>query len=161
VRRPSTHFPALTGLRFLLALWVILHHLTGPGQMLEPAARAMPTAVFALIRGGYLAVTTFFVLSGFVLSRSYQSTEWSARNLVHYGAGRLARVYPVYLLSLAVIAPFIVADRARATTPLLAAHGLLLQGWLGTIPVNWNTPYGAPPLQSVYIRTGGKTIKVF
>ena len=31
-------FPALTGLRFFLALWVILHHLTGPGQKLPAAA---------------------------------------------------------------------------------------------------------------------------
>jgi peptidoglycan/LPS O-acetylase OafA/YrhL len=108
--------------------------------MLEASARSLPSALFALIRGGYLAVTTFFVLSGFVLSRSYQTTEWSPRSLVQYGAGRLARVYPVYLLSLAVVAPFILADGDRATTPLLAAHGLLLQGWLGTIPVNWNTP---------------------
>jgi peptidoglycan/LPS O-acetylase OafA/YrhL len=139
VKAPS-HLPALTGLRFVLALWVILHHLTGHGQMLESAAMAMPTPFYALIRGGYLAVTTFFVLSGFVLSRSYSQTEWSRRNLLRYGAGRLARVYPVYLLSLAVVAPFILADRTPAKTPLVAAHGLLLQGWLGTTPVNWNTP---------------------
>ena len=132
--------PALTGLRFVLALWVIVHHLTGRGQMLEPAALAMPGPVYAFLRGGYLAVTTFFVLSGFVLSRSYSSTEWSPRNLVRYGAGRIARVYPVYLLSLAVVAPFVIADRAAASTQILAAHGLLLQGWLGPIAVNWNTP---------------------
>lgn len=134
------HLPALTGLRFVLALWVIVHHLTGRGQMLEPAALALPAPLYAFIRGGYLAVTTFFVLSGFVLSRSYSATEWSPRALLKYGAGRIARVYPVYLLSLAVVAPFILADRARASAPLIAAHGLLLQGWLGPIPVNWNTP---------------------
>ena len=100
----------------------------------------LPRVVYALVRGGYLAVTTFFVLSGFVLSRSYRRTEWSARNLLGYGAGRLARVYPVYLLSLAVVAPFILADRTPARFPLVAAHGLLLQGWLGPVPVNWNTP---------------------
>src|SRR3954447_14109059 len=71
VKAASTHLPALTGLRFVLAFWVILHHLTGHGQMLEPAALALPAPVYALLRGGYLAVTTFFVLSGFVLSRSY------------------------------------------------------------------------------------------
>jgi peptidoglycan/LPS O-acetylase OafA/YrhL len=136
----ADHLPALTGLRFALALWVIGHHLTGPGQMLEPAAAAAPPAVYALIRGGYLAVTTFFVLSGFVLSRSYAGMEWTRRNLLRYGAGRVARVYPVYLLSLAVVAPFILADAAPAKTPLLAAHGLLVQGWLGSLPVNWNTP---------------------
>src|SRR2546426_501979 len=94
--RPTAHVPALTGLRFILALWVIFHHLTGPGQMLESAALALPHAIYALIRGGYLAVTTFFVLSGFVLARSYPVASWSGRRLLHYGAGRVARVYPVY-----------------------------------------------------------------
>jgi peptidoglycan/LPS O-acetylase OafA/YrhL len=132
--------PALTGLRFVLALWVILHHLSGPGQMLDAPARALPYVLYALIRGGYLAVTTFFVLSGFVLARTYASTEWTGKSLLRYGVGRFARVYPVYLLSLAVVAPFIVADRTPGKAPLVAAHGLLVQGWLGHIPVNWNTP---------------------
>ena len=132
--------PALTGLRFVLALWVILHHLTGPGQSLEPLARAMPAAVYALIRGGYLAVTTFFVLSGFVLSRSYAGMDWTRRSVARYTAGRIARVYPVYLLSLLMVAPFIAADPVPGKAPLVAAHGLLVQGWLGHIPVNWNTP---------------------
>ena len=61
-------------------------------------------------------------------------------DLLRYGAARIARVYPVYLLSLAVVAPFILADGSPAKTPLVAAHGLLLQGWLGHIPVSWNTP---------------------
>jgi len=137
---PAAHLPALTGLRFFLALWVILHHLTGRGQMLESAVLALPEPLYALIRGGYLAVTTFFVLSGFVLSRSYSRTRWDRRGLIRYFAGRIARVYPVYLLSLAVVAPFIAADRVPSKSPLLAAHVLLLQGWLGPIPANWNTP---------------------
>ncbi len=108
--------------------------------MLEPAALALPGPLYALIRGGYLAVTTFFVLSGFVLSRSYSETRWNRRGLLGYAAGRVARVYPVYLLSLLMVAPFIAADRAPARAPLLAAHVLLVQGWLGALPVNWNTP---------------------
>jgi peptidoglycan/LPS O-acetylase OafA/YrhL len=136
----SGHLPALTGLRFLLALWVILHHLTGPGQMLDAWVQSLPYFLYAVIRGGYLAVTTFFVLSGFVLSRSYAATEWNGKSLLRYGVGRFARVYPVYALSLAVVAPFILADRTPGKAPLVAAHGLLLQGWLGHIPVSWNTP---------------------
>ncbi len=139
-RKAPAHFPALTGLRFVLALWVIFHHLTGPGQMLEPAALALPYALYALIRGGYLAVTTFFVLSGFVLARSYALVRWNPRSLLSYGAGRIARVYPVYLLSLAVMVPFIVADRTAGKGAYVAAHVALLQGWLGPLPVNWNTP---------------------
>src|ERR1041384_6090674 len=109
--RPA-HLPALTGLRFLLALWVILDHLTGPGMMLDASARALPYPLFALVRGGYLAVTTFFVLSGFVLARTYSATVWNRRSLLKYSAGRIARVYPLYLCSLLIVAPFIVTERA-------------------------------------------------
>ena len=136
----AQHLPALTGLRFFLALWVMLHHLTGRGQMLEAPALALPGPVYQLIRAGYMAVTTFFVLSGFVLARSYAETRWNARGVLRYGVGRAARVYPVYLLSLAVVAPFIAGDRAPGKGALLAAHGLLVQGWMGSLPVNWNTP---------------------
>jgi peptidoglycan/LPS O-acetylase OafA/YrhL len=108
--------------------------------MLEPFLLQCPSPVYAFVRGGYLAVTTFFVLSGFVLARNYSTTRWTRGNLFRYGIGRIARVYPVYALSLAVVAPFIVADHAPDKAPLLAVHGLLIQGWLGRLPVNWNTP---------------------
>ena len=119
---------------------MILHHLTGRGQSLEAAALQLPHPLYAFIRGGYLAVTTFFVLSGFVLARNYAATRWTGGNLLHYWIGRVARVYPVYALSLAVVAPFIAADGVPGKAPLVAAHGLLLQAWLGHIPVSWNTP---------------------
>jgi len=108
--------------------------------MLEAVALTLPGPVYELIRGGYLAVTTFFVLSGFVLSRSYALTRWDGPGILRYGAGRVARVYPVYLLSLLIVAPFIAADATPGKGPLLAAHGLLIQGWMGSLPVNWNTP---------------------
>lgn len=155
-------FPALTGLRFFLALWVILHHLTGPGQKLEATALLLPHGLFTLIRGGYQAVTTFFVLSGFVLTRSYADTVWNKRNVQRYALGRVARVYPVYLLSLALVSPFILADQTPGKTGYVAAHLLLVQAWLGAIPVNWNTPawslscemffYAMFPLSAVFIR---------
>ena len=156
-------FPALTGLRFFLALWVILHHLTGPGQKLEATALLLPDGMFTLIRGGYQAVTTFFVLSGFVLTRSYATTAWSRRNTLRYALGRVARVYPVYLLSLAVVAPFILPDQTPGKPGYLVAHLLLVQAWLGAIPVNWNTPawslscemffYAMFPLAARFIRS--------
>ena len=134
------HLPALTGLRFVLALWVMLHHLTGPGMRLDTVARTWPHPVYALIRGGYLAVATFFVLSGFVLARSYGFGEWHKERLRRYAVARFARVYPVYALSLALVAPFMVADRAAGKSGLIANYGLLLQGWTGRLPVGWNTP---------------------
>ncbi|HUP03642.1 MAG TPA: acyltransferase [Bryobacteraceae bacterium] len=136
----NERLPALTGCRFVLALWVMLHHLTNPGQALEPAAQALPPGLYALIRAGYMAVATFFVLSGFVLTRSYARTPWTGENLARYLVGRLARVYPVYLLSLAVVAPIILADPTPGRGFFAGAYALLLQGWLGRLPMNWNTP---------------------
>lgn len=140
------HLPALTGLRFVLAIWVILHHLTGRGMMLEPWVQSLPPALQALVRGGYLAVGTFFVLSGFVLARRYATSEWNRGSLMRYGMARIARVYPGYLLSLVIVSPFIYrslfaggAGSGRRAT-LIADYGLVLQGWTGSLGVGWNTP---------------------
>jgi peptidoglycan/LPS O-acetylase OafA/YrhL len=138
--------------------------------MLGQAAKVLPAPAYALLHGGYLAVTTFFTLSGFVLARSYAGTPWTPANLIRYGMGRVARVYPVYLLSLAVVVPFIVESRVSGKAALVAAHGLLLQGWLGRLGVAWNTPawslscemffYACFPAAIVFLRGAGwrKTI---
>jgi peptidoglycan/LPS O-acetylase OafA/YrhL len=102
---------------------------------LEAAALRLPHGLFTLIRGGFQAVTTFFVLSGFVLTRSY-----GARSLAGYARGRVARIYPVYLLSMAIITPFILEDPTPRKAVYAAAYLLLLQGWMVSIPVSWNTP---------------------
>jgi peptidoglycan/LPS O-acetylase OafA/YrhL len=135
--------PALTGLRFLLSAWVLLDHLTGRGMLLDTGVNALPHAVGSIVRHGYLAVSTFFALSGFVLARGYAVRCWNRKTLAAYGVARLARVLPVYALSLLVVAPFIAADAFppsgdRATA--LASYVLLLQGWTGRLAFNWNTP---------------------
>jgi peptidoglycan/LPS O-acetylase OafA/YrhL len=100
----------------------------------------LPHGLFSLVRGGYQAVTTFFVLSGFVLACSYANTTWNRETALRYALGRVARVYPVYLLSLAIAAPFILADQTPGKSGYVAAYLVLIQGWMGAIPVNWNTP---------------------
>jgi peptidoglycan/LPS O-acetylase OafA/YrhL len=139
--KAKLQLPALTGLRFFLAVWVIVHHLTGRGGMLDAWAGALPFGGDDIVRCGYLAVGTFFVLSGFVLARSYPA-EWSRPRLARYAVARFARIYPVYTLSLLVVAPFIAAEKLAPGTKclLLADYGLLMQGWTGWLPVNWNTP---------------------
>ncbi len=119
----NAQLPALTGLRFVLALWVVLHHLTGKGMMLEPWAASLPAEVRAIIRGGYLAVSTFFVLSGFVLALSYRQNSWTRTSLIRYGVARLARVYPNYLLSLLIISPFIRRVFAHRWNPCARLYG--------------------------------------
>ena len=83
---------ALTTLRFLAALWVVLYtawpHLD---------VGFVPVAVTK----GYLGVETFFVLSGFILSHVY--LEAAGEKRFRYGGflwARLARVYPLHLVTL-------------------------------------------------------------
>ncbi len=166
---PRAHLPALTGLRFVLALWVVVHHLTGPGMMLDATVRSLPESAVSLIRHGYMAVATFFVLSGFVLALSHGGTPWTRAGLWRYAVARFARIYPVYALSIIVVMPFMAATRVPGKAWLLADYGLLLQGWTGTLPVHWNTPawslscevffYLCFPLAAVpLVRAGWRTV---
>lgn len=140
------YLPALTGLRFWLAVWVILHHICGKGMMLEAWANTLPAPVLRVIHGGYLAVQTFFVLSGFVLARTYAQAKWDRRSLGRFFTARFARIYPVYFVSLIILSPFIIemmlapvwTPAQRAT--LLTNYLLVLQGWTGSLGVGWNTP---------------------
>lgn len=109
-------------------------------MMLEPWAQSLPPAAYTLIRDGYLAVSAFFVLSGFVLTQSYGDTSWNRGSLLRYARGRMARVYPVYALSLLLVAPYIQLSNVPNKGALVANYVLLFQGWTGTLPVHWNTP---------------------
>jgi peptidoglycan/LPS O-acetylase OafA/YrhL len=144
--RKRQYLPALTGLRFTLAAWVIIHHLAGPGMMLHPALAALPRPLRSLAEGGYLAVQTFFLLSGFVLARNYARTEWNRSSLFRYLSGRLARIYPAYILSLAIVGYFIARYFARpwikveSKASVLFNYAFLLQGWRNGPGPGWNTP---------------------
>lgn len=140
------YLPALTGLRFVLAAWVMLHHICGPNMILGAWASSLAPIPATLVSGGYLAVQTFFVLSGFVLAKTYAKTRWDGPQLWRYAAARIARIYPVYLASLAIISPFIYSAMLKPGRSagekggLLINYGFVLQGWTGSLGVGWNTP---------------------
>ena len=95
-RRPP--LPALTGLRAVAALWVVLFHYRDDVLALAPGLAPFDT----FMRAGYLGVDLFFPLSGFVLAYTYadrmRSLSWSAtRDFVR---NRFARVWPVHVLTL-------------------------------------------------------------
>ena len=123
----------------------MLHHLVGKGQMLDGWMQTLPLPAQRWLDGGYLAVGTFFVLSGFVMSLSYRHSVWTRQSLLRYGAARFGRIYPAYLVSLLIVSPWIV-DFLNAGAPrvhkaaMLANYGFVLQGWTGNLGVSWNTP---------------------
>jgi len=130
----------------MLALWVVLHHITGTNMMLEPFLLTWPHLLQSIIRGGYLAVQSFFLLSGFVLAQSYASARWNRTTLTRFGMARVARIYPAYFFSLVLIIPFMVETflkrhlGAPQQLALIGNYTLVLQGWTGAMGVGWNTP---------------------
>lgn len=138
-RRPA--LAPLTGLRFVAALAVVLLHIV-PARF--PEARG-PLA--RLIDTGYVGVSLFFVLSGFILAYNYLDP---ARGALRGSArafwwARVARVYPLYLFALAFAAPQILGamvqrPRAPRAVAALALDPLLLQGWWPPAACAWNCP---------------------
>lgn len=90
---------SLTGLRFFAALYVFTFHF-GAGF----AERiGVPTQVVTFLKNGYIGVSFFFVLSGFILTYTYRS---GVQSLGKYWIARLGRIYPVYFLALMFALPF-------------------------------------------------------
>jgi peptidoglycan/LPS O-acetylase OafA/YrhL len=125
---------------------VILHHLTSKGMLLDQWNQSLPFAVQKIVRGGYLAVQTFFLLSGFVLAQSYAGTRWNRQSLRRFVVARFARIYPAYLLSLVMVSWFVFefflkpGRSAAQKAGVVGDYVFVLQGWTGSLNVGWNTP---------------------
>jgi peptidoglycan/LPS O-acetylase OafA/YrhL len=94
--------PALTGIRIFAAFYVVMLH-TGAGYFGRHGA---PEVILRLLDKGYLAVSLFFILSGFILVYTYQGKISGPENILRFWEARFARIYPVYLLALALMIPF-------------------------------------------------------
>ncbi|GAC1419947.1 MAG: acyltransferase [Acidobacteriaceae bacterium] len=128
-RKPA--LPALTGLRTLLALNIVFFHFTPPHMQW----------FYPLINSSYVFVGFFFLLSGFVLAYNYADRPTLDKRKFY--VARLSRLYPVYLLSLALSFRMLQAEwHVRSAhefwTGLLLAP-FLLQGWNQSLATFWNT----------------------
>jgi peptidoglycan/LPS O-acetylase OafA/YrhL len=122
----------LTSMRFFAALYVLVLH-SGSSQLVGH----VPTWAANFLRNGYLGVSFFFILSGFILTYSYSGREISGALIKTFFTARFARIYPVYFLALLIIAPLSV----------ISAHSIsqffLLQYWMPIRDANqdnWNFP---------------------
>ena len=116
-QRSGSYLPTLDGMRGLASLCVVAHHL---GQHLD------------LKHGfhhGYLAVPFFFVLSGFVIARSYERGLRSGTlTLAKFAEIRAIRLYPMILFG-ALTAAILTHDwlaslLAAIVVPILSASSL-------------------------------------
>jgi peptidoglycan/LPS O-acetylase OafA/YrhL len=136
----AANIKPLTALRFFAAFWVVLYHYWPNLSTAAPPA---------MIAKGYLGVEAFFTLSGFILCHVY--LQGFGQGKFRYGDflwNRLARVYPLHLVTLAGVGLMAVAagvagiavDPNMLAWQALPANLLLVQAW-GFAPVSgWNHP---------------------
>lgn len=133
--------PAITSLRFFAAFHVALFHMNEMGAITGPPW----LKTFAGI--GYVGVSFFFVLSGFILVYTY-----AGRNIVlgEFWQTRFARIYPAYLFSLLLSFPFFYFGAMKMHIPFFAFSEhhfalssvlvlVLLQAWIPPAALAWNS----------------------
>jgi peptidoglycan/LPS O-acetylase OafA/YrhL len=136
-------FPQFTGLRGIAALLVLFFHLRTP-QNLELHFGL----VDAFSRFGFLGVDIFFVLSGFILSHVYGaafSAGVTGTSLRNYAVARFARIYPLHLLTTAMmLGAYGVALHIGVSPNETSGYSwvgfilslLLVQEWFGVVAPN-------------------------
>jgi peptidoglycan/LPS O-acetylase OafA/YrhL len=131
------HARALTSLRFLAALWVLLHH-------------ALPRAD-GRVRGavgetGWLGVSLFFVLSGFLLTVRYAPEGTLRVSTRGFWLERVARLAPTYLLALAFALPLFARDArvhelgAERVAAVVVSVLTVQQSWRPELACQWDCP---------------------
>ena len=127
--------PALTGVRFFAAFYVVMFH--GLPWLSQHANLPQPVQTF--LSNGYLAVALFFLLSGFILAYTYEGQISGSTNRWRFWEARFARIYPVYFLSLMLAWWF---ERGLSLGARLAVLGMV-QAWNPRAPQlagAWNYP---------------------
>lgn len=132
--------PALTSLRFFAAFHVVIFHFLAMQIIRGPAWYQKLSSI------GYVGVTFFFVLSGFILVYTYAGRPMILKD---FWRARFARIYPAYAFSLLITGPWFFFAVLMLDVPFFAwakAHltltcGLvlsLLQAWVPQAALSWN-----------------------
>jgi peptidoglycan/LPS O-acetylase OafA/YrhL len=147
-KEQRTELLALTSLRGLAAIWVLLFHLRHEIKTLPPL---LADWIRPFIGQGYLGVDLFFVLSGFVIAYNYgeRFRRFSPNAYARFLGKRFARIYPAHLFALLLcVAAFWLMHLSgrpirfsgRYDLASLIQSILLIQGWTFPIAKKWNVP---------------------
>ena len=132
--------PALTSLRFFAALHVVFFHFLAFKIFTSQGWFGQFSSI------GYVGVSFFFVLSGFILVYTYAGRDVSAGV---FWRARFARIYPALAFSLLLTGPFFFYAALKLNVPFFAwsaAHLklvtflvlFLLQAWVPLAALAWN-----------------------
>ena len=129
--------PALDGLRGLAVLVVVWHNVPGVGG---GVGHTLPAKVyFATAAAGWVGVTLFFALSGFLITGILLDTRDRPHAWRTFTVRRALRIFPLYYVALAT-AFLVLAPMGALPAWLLSDESH--QVWYWTYLVNWSEPFG-------------------
>jgi peptidoglycan/LPS O-acetylase OafA/YrhL len=140
VKNPGKILP-LTSVRFLAAIYVVCYHTV---DRVFVHYRDLATIHGRLLDLGYVSVSFFFTLSGYILAVSYLPRTVAKGQ---FWWARFARIYPLFLITLLLDAPqFLIGvtkeigfhAASRVVLVRLIANIFLLQAWLPALRgIDW------------------------
>ena len=136
---PERRIDALTGLRPFASLYVFFFHFG------RPLLTTAPRWLRALGGSGFVGVSFFYVLSGFVLALSYgpriidRNSSFDHRRFL---VRRIARLMPAYFAALLLLLPLVLRhDSNVVASPLGGILQLVfMQAWWPPLALTWNLP---------------------
>lgn len=159
----NTRYPSLDIWRGLACLMVVVLHSTfaadvatfAPERLHHPIANRL----LLLIDQLWIGVPMFFVISGYCISATADSSRRKAHPTGHFFKRRIRRIFPPYWVALAVtIALYTIAARFPAMAADPSQHFLQIprpgtltgQQWVGnvTLTETWRPHFGGGPLNA-------------
>ena len=145
IPKPS-RLNALTGLRCFAAINIVFFHFSNPDWF----------GWFApVVNAGYVSVSFFILLSGFVLAYNYASKARAGTlDRTRFWEARFTRLYPIYILSLILSWRMIPVEYQAHSHGMFFAgmvlSPLLLQGWIPEVATFLNTPAWTMSAETAY-----------
>ncbi|ULR42541.1 acyltransferase [Rhizobium sp. K102] len=128
--RPD-YIPSLDGLRGLAALLVVQAHI----------GLIFPSATLHVVTMGSEAVGLFFALSGFLMAHLYGSRPVTRENVLDFLVSRFARIYPVYLAAVLLVAMLSSIQDLNFVQPINGGTDFVRHVFLlGSSGVFWSIP---------------------
>lgn len=102
----------LTSLRFFFAMMVLSSHLV---FVIKPESSSILYWINKYVFSeGFIGVSFFFILSGFILSYTYQEKiTGKVTSSYDFWIARIARIYPLHILTLLMAIPLILKDQLQ------------------------------------------------
>jgi len=125
----------LTSLRFFAALAVLFEHFF---QLIGASTDGSVQFVSRVSSQGYIWVGFFFVLSGFIISYSFENSRDKSHNKwFPYLYRRFARLYPVHLITLLFFCYHFLGGAQYVNVGGFIVNALMLQSWVPSPTSYW------------------------